>query len=168
MADEENNSVGRPSDFKPEYVEQAFRLCLLGMNDKELATYFQTSEVTLNAWKQRHPEFLKSVIDGREEADGKVVAAFYKRACGIEYQETTYEKIHSDQGIITEEGISTEAYKKKVVHKYALPDPGAAYNWLLNRQREKWKNKTEIDHTSGGKPIPSVLNLSNGTNFSID
>lgn len=168
MEEKEKNPEGRPTDYKYEFAEQAFRLCLLGMNDKELSAYFGCCEKTLNNWKHEHVEFLQSVLNGREEADGKVAMAFYKRSIGYDYEETTYEKIHLNEPILTDAGLTDEAFKKKTVKKHLAADPGAAYNWLLNRQRGKWKNKTEIDHTSGGKPIPSVLNLSNGSQFSID
>ncbi|TDR29009.1 hypothetical protein DES43_15215, partial [Aquamicrobium defluvii] len=28
------------------------------------------------------------------------------------------------------------------------PDPSAAMNWLKNRQPDKWRDKSEIDHKS--------------------
>lgn len=38
--DDEQRGPGRPSLFRPEYVEQARKLCLLGATDRELADFF--------------------------------------------------------------------------------------------------------------------------------
>lgn len=51
---EEKNAIGRPTDFKDEYPEQAEKLCRLGATDKEMADlsmlfdYFDTFS---NEWK---------------------------------------------------------------------------------------------------------------------
>ena len=42
---------GRPTKYKDEYCEQAYKLCLLGATDKEMADFFQVSLSTLNLWK---------------------------------------------------------------------------------------------------------------------
>ena len=39
---------GRPTKYKEEYAEQAYKLCLLGAKDKEMADFFQVSLSTLN------------------------------------------------------------------------------------------------------------------------
>lgn len=54
----EDKKIGRPSAYKPEYAEQARKLCLLGHTDAELASFFEVSEQTINAWKHAHPDFL--------------------------------------------------------------------------------------------------------------
>lgn len=72
--------MGRPSKYKKEYAEQAYDLSLLGLVDKELATFFGVSEQTLNAWKKAHPEFLESLKKGKEPADGKVARKLYTEA----------------------------------------------------------------------------------------
>ena len=37
-------AIGRPSKFKPEYVEQARKLTQLGATDREVAEFFEVSE----------------------------------------------------------------------------------------------------------------------------
>ena len=54
-------AVGRPSKFKPEYVDQARKLAQLGATDREVAEFFNVSEQTPNTWKHVHPEFLESL-----------------------------------------------------------------------------------------------------------
>lgn len=72
--------MGRPSDYQPEYDDQAKRLCLLGAIDAELAEFFDVSEQTINAWKKANPTFLESLKAGKLEADAKVVSALYDAA----------------------------------------------------------------------------------------
>ena len=66
-----SKGVGRPTAFKPEFADQAAKLCRLGVIDADLADFFDVSEVTINAWKKAHPEFLKSIKASKAIADGK-------------------------------------------------------------------------------------------------
>lgn len=161
---------GRPSKYKEEYNQQAYKLTLLGLTLPELATYFEVHFDTLKEWLNKYEEFSASVMKGRDIADGEVTVSFHKRAMGYRYEEVTYEKIvvKEGNGFISEEdvdneGISIDAYKKKVVVKEVPPDPGAALNWLKNRQPKKWRDKQEIDHTTNGEKIEqTTIIFSNG------
>lgn len=73
---------GRPSAFRPEFVEQAERLCLVGATDDELARVFNVSNTTINNWKRAYPRFLAALKKGRDEADGAVARALYLKALG--------------------------------------------------------------------------------------
>jgi|SRR3972149_1212109 len=72
--------VGRPTDYKDTYPELAMNYCLLGATDKELAEFLDIAESTLNLWKEEHPEFMESIIDGRHKADALVANKLYGRA----------------------------------------------------------------------------------------
>lgn len=126
--------AGRPTSYKKEYANQAFKLCLLGATDKEMADIFGVSEQTFNAWKKAHPEFLESLKKGKEEADANVANRLYQRALGYEHKE---DQIFQYQG------------KPVIVPtiKHYPPDPTAAIFWLKNRQRRKWSDKQEIELT---------------------
>ncbi|MDR0754552.1 MAG: hypothetical protein LBF04_04105 [Prevotellaceae bacterium] len=76
----QTKKVGRPTDYAPEYAEQVFRLCLLGLIDREIAAFFEIAESTLNNWKLEHPEFLESIKKGKVQADANVAASLYKQA----------------------------------------------------------------------------------------
>ena len=65
--------MSRPSLFKPEYIEQAKKLALLGATDKDLANFFDVTEQTINNWKRDFPEFFESLKEGKEILDSKVV-----------------------------------------------------------------------------------------------
>jgi hypothetical protein len=43
--------VGRPSKYRDEFPEQAFKLCLLGATDVQLAAFFDVDVATIDRWK---------------------------------------------------------------------------------------------------------------------
>ena len=126
------NPVGRPTLYKSEYKKQAYKLCLLGATDKELADYFEIAEATLNLWKVNHPEFIEAIKSGRVEADANVANRLYKRALGYE---------HKEDVIMQYKGAPV------IVHttKHYPPDTAAAFIWLKNRRSDKWMDKTVTD-----------------------
>lgn len=125
---------GVKSTYKPEYAEQARKLCLLGATDKELADFFERTESTINNWKKAHPDFLDSIKRGREIADGDVAVSLYKRAMGYSHKAV---KIFNDQGAPLEVEY-TEHYP---------PDTAACIFWLKNRQKGKWRDKQEVEQS---------------------
>ena len=141
-------AVGRPSRYKPEYADQALKLCMLGLIDKEMAAFFGVSEQTLNTWKKRHPEFLESLKGGKTLADAGVAAKLFHRACGYEHPEV---HISNYQGQITITDII----------KHYPPDTTAAIFWLKNRQRGLWRDKPEAedDEDSVAMPVKVVVQV---------
>ena len=50
--------AGRPSGYKPEYVNMAKQAAKLGATDADLAKIFGVSNATIDDWKAQHPDFL--------------------------------------------------------------------------------------------------------------
>ena len=128
------NTGGRPSNYKDDFAEQAYKLCLLGATDAELADFFNVTEATINNWKKDVIEFFESVTRGKVQADAEIANSFYNRAKGFEIDS---EKIFQSEGQIIRADTKT----------YFPPDAGAALNWLKNRQPKKWRDKTEVETT---------------------
>lgn len=126
--------TGRPTLYKPEYDEQARKLCLLGATDAELGDFFEVSEDTINEWKKVHPNFSVSVKKGKTQADANVADRLYQRAMGYQHPDV---HVSNYQGDVTLTPITKE---------YA-PDTTAAIFWLKNRQRTKWRDRTETEHS---------------------
>lgn len=126
---------GRHSLYRDDYADQAFKLCLLGAIDEELADFFGVSVATIYNWKKEHPAFLEATIAGKLKADAEVAHSLYRSATG---HEMTAEKV-----VKTAEG-QFEAIRYKT---YVPADPNAAYKWLLNRRRQDWKDKQTVEHT---------------------
>jgi hypothetical protein len=124
--------AGRPTLYKPEYAKQAYKLCLLGSTDKDLADFFEVEEQTVNNWKNDFPEFFESIKEGKVLSDANVANKLYHRAIGYEHPEII---TASFQGQITDTMEVTKHYP---------PDPTAAIFWLKNRQPDKWRDRQEI------------------------
>lgn len=84
---------GRPSDFKPEYVELVSKLCRPGATDAEIVDFIGKSEQTINAWKKTQPEFPEALKVGKLGADIEVADRLHQRALGFEYEEAQTHKL---------------------------------------------------------------------------
>ena len=125
---------GRPTDYKPEYAEQASKLCALGATDFELADFFDVDTRTIYRWKNVHDDFCQAVTCGKENADARVERSLYNRAVGYTFES---EKVFQHQGEII----------RAPTTEHVPPDPGAAMNWLKNRKPDDWRDKQEVEHS---------------------
>ena len=126
--------MARPTKYQEAYAEQARKLCLLGYTDAELAASFEVSEATINNWKLEYPEFLESIKKGKAVADAEVSDRLYQRAMGFVAPDI-------DIRVIENRIVETP------LEKYYPPDTTAAIFWLKNRQKDKWRDKQEVEHT---------------------
>ena len=144
----EIKNMPRPTAYKPEYAEQARKLCLLSAIDKDLADFFSVSERTINTWKKKHADFAQALRDGKIYADAQVAERLFQRATGYAHHE---DKIFSYGG----EPLIVPTTK------YYPPDTTAAIFWLKNRQRAHWRDKQEVDHSGevrgGVLVVPSTV-----------
>lgn len=150
--------AGRPSKFKPEYCAQAERLCRLGALDVDLAEFFDVSEVTLNAWKKAHPEFLKSLKAGKAKADQEVADKLIERAMGARYYQDRDVKLKS---VVYENGkkVSEEERVEVVrLQMTAPPDTPAIIFFLKNRRPDLWRDKQTVEHAAD-KDMPPVFTV---------
>lgn len=132
---------GRPTAYKAAYAKQAYRLCLLGATDSDLAKFFEVSVPTIDTWKKEHPRFLGSMQDGKETADANVAHSLYKRALGYSHEAVKILTVANgnNQGSTVETVPYTEHYP---------PDTAAASLWLRNRQPKRWRDKVEVEHSA--------------------
>lgn len=124
--------AGRPTLYRPEYPQQAYKYCLLGATNEKLAMLFEVSVQTIDNWLVEHEEFLGAVKAGRDEADALVAKSLFHRALGYEHKAV---KIVAD----AKTGMD---HTVEYVERYP-PDTTAAIFWLKNRQREQWREKSE-------------------------
>jgi len=137
---------GRPTDFKPEFIEQAEALCRLGATDMELADFFKVDVRTIYRWKNSHEDFCQAVTCGKDACDDRVERSLYNRAVGYD---------HEAVKIFMPSGAEKPVYAPYTEH--IPPDPGAALNWLKNRRGDVWRDKqsVELDVTDD---LAAVLN----------
>jgi len=132
--------MGRPTDYREEYNDQAYKLALLGLIDTEMAEFFGVNPDTIYEWKKTYPLFSESIKNGKLLADGNVATSLYKRATGYDAPET-------DIKVIDGQVVQTN------IIKHYPPDPTSMIFFLKNRQKKNWRDKQEIDHTTNGKEI---------------
>lgn len=140
----EGESSGQPTKYKPEYADQALKVCArLGATDGDLADLFNVSVRTICNWKMAFPEFAAATDLGKDEADARVEQRLFQRAIGYEHDEV---HITTFQGEVT----------LTPIRKVYAPDTEAAKFWLTNRQGKAWKNKQSISGDNDGDPINVV------------
>lgn len=133
LPDDSEEAIHGNSLYQPEYAEWAYKFCLLGATDADLAANFEVDERTIYRWKRDFPEFCQAILNGKDRADANVAESLYKRATGYSHVETKV--------FCTQEGIVTHD-----IDKHHPPDTRAAFIWLKNRKSGKWKDKQEVEH----------------------
>lgn len=124
------------SSYKPEYIEQARKLCLLGATDVEVADFFGVSPSTLYLWKNAHPEFSNALKSGKDEADERVERSLYHKAIGYSFDS---EKVFQFQGQIV----------RAPFREHVPPSDTACIFWLKNRRANEWR---DVHRHEVGKP----------------
>lgn len=124
--------MGRPTDFKPEYVKQAKKLAKLGATDMELADFFEVTVRTIHNWKNNNPEFFHSLKAGKKEADARVERSLFQRAVGYEQAAVK---------IFMPANASEPVYAP--FREVVSPDTTACIFWLKNRKPDQWRDKVE-------------------------
>lgn len=142
---------GRPTKYKEEYNQQAYRLALLGLDDSEIASVLDITEATINNWKKEYPAFFESLKDGKAKADAKVSESLYKRATGY------------DAPDIDIRVIDGQIVKTKLIKHYP-PDPTSMIFWLKNRQKSKWRDQIK-DNENEDKPVNIIIQTPDGVQY---
>ena len=138
--------AGRPTDYRPEFAEQAKIMCEAGATNAELAEEFGVTVPTIQNWKLKHPEFFAAIKLNKPLADERVERSLFERANGYSYNAV---KIFCNKdGKITEVPYV----------EHVLPDPTAMIFWLKNRKPAEWRDRKEFSGPNGGA-IP-IANLS--------
>lgn len=139
--------MARPSKYKPEYADQAAKLCKLGATDAQLADFFGVAVSTINLWKVQHAEFSESIKVPKAEADERVEQSLYRRALGYEHDEV-------DIRVIDGQVVMTD------IRKHYPPDATAMIFWLKNRKPGEWRDKQDVEHS--GDLIVKINKLADG------
>ena len=143
-----NPGGARPSLFKPEYVEWVEKFAMLGATDKDLASVFEVSLSTIEAWKRDKVEFLNALKRGKAQADAEVATKLFHRATGYEHPEDDIRTVSLGDGAGSEIVITPTV-------KHYPPDTTAAIFWLKNRRPDLWRDKVHqeisVDQTLAGR-----------------
>lgn len=133
---------GRPSDYLPEYADQAAKLCRLGATDAELAAFFK-DERTINRWKVDHPDFCQALKDGKLISDMEVADRLYQRAKGFEFIDEQAFKVKCTEYENGKKVIEYEEVEVVKLNRVVPPDTTAGIFWLKNRRKVEWRERQE-------------------------
>lgn len=131
---------GRPTKYKTEYVRQVGLLAKLGATEPQIAEFFEVAVDTLTEWKNRHPEFSAALNKSRQLSDFEVEKSLFQRAKGFKRVVQRLDK----------HGTPIDCLEE------VPPDPTSCIFWLKNRQRERWRDKQELEHT-GSLQVRAVI-----------
>lgn len=155
------NEVGRPTKYKDSYNDLAYKLCLLGATDKDIAQFFEVCEATINNWKIEFPEFLESLKKGKEIADMNVAQKLFDRATGAVVKQ---QQAHKLKRVVYVNGKKSEEFEEiEVVDLFQEqpPDTTALIFWLKNRKSEQWRDK--VDHD-----VNTTVSIKDYSNMSLE
>jgi hypothetical protein len=129
---------GRPTKYKPEYVQFGKSLARSGATDAGLADAFQVRISTIRLWMNIYPEFSEAIRVGKDAANKRVERSLYERANGYNYDAV---KVFMPAG----------AKQPVIVHytEHCPPDVGAAFIWLKNRDPDRWRDVQNVEHVMG-------------------
>lgn len=153
---EEQNKQGRPTKYKEEYNEQAYKLCLLGATDKEIGDFFNVDERTINNWKIEYPDFFQSIREGKELADMKVVNSLL---------ESCHDRMIPTQQAFKVKNVNYNKDGKRIESEDVMvvdvmtgvpANDRSIQFWLKNRHPDKWRDKQEVKH-EGEITIPTII-----------
>lgn len=119
--------------YRPEYKEQAGKLCVLGAIDDDIANFFGVSLRTIYNWKNEFPDFAEQLKDAKLVLDSKVVRSLFERATGYS---------HKDYKFVSHGGKITDV---KEYEKHYPPETAAMVFWLKNRQPALWRDKHHME-----------------------
>ena len=122
---------GRPTKYKPEYVQFAKQLAKLGATDAGLADAFQVRISTIRLWMNNYPEFSEAIKVEKAAANQRVERSLYERANGYSYDAV---KIFMPAG----------AKEPVIVHytEHCPPDVYFGRGPAMLKRRETIKRKT--------------------------
>ena len=150
---------GRPTDFKPEYVEQVERFCaVMGTLDVDIAQFFNVCVATIGNWKNEHPEFLEAITRGKAVTDQKVVQKLIDRTMGAEWIEQKEVKLKRTEYENGKKVLEEETVEIVDLKKAAPPDTPAIALYLHNRRPDMFRQRQEVVHASD-KEAPPVFTL---------
>jgi hypothetical protein len=132
--------AGRPQklEFDDQLLTIIENLGKDGKTDAQIAQILGIGLSTLKRYKDKIPEFRAALDAGKSFADALVEQALFAKALGYHGKET---KI-----VVVDKSV-----EKHTFIKWHPPDVQAISFWLRNRNPEKWKDKSEIEHSGETK-----------------
>jgi hypothetical protein len=116
----------------PRLIRQLHRFCLLGATNEELPKFLEISPEEFQIFCATDKKFRETLLKGREEADARVAKSLYRKALGFSRTEK--------KDVVVGDEVRT-----LIQEKYYPPSDASISLWLRNRQKNRWRDKTDVD-----------------------
>lgn len=138
---DKDHGPGRPTLFRPGYVEQARKLSRIGATLHELGDFLGVDERTVRRWRHIHPDFDQAIVIGAEAANRRVEASLYQMAIGYEREE---EEIKVIDGNIV----------RVKVKRFMPPNASAAIFWA--KAKMGWRDDGHSEQVGSNSTTAQV------------
>lgn len=125
--------VGRPPRYSGDLIPIACALARAGFTDPEIAEELDVSTTTLTNWRNRFPEFVAALNQGKEKFDQRVERSLAYKALPRRVKRI---KTHFDKD--TNEWHAFE-YEEEVE-----ADTTSMIFWLKNRKPLEWRDRVDV------------------------
>jgi transposase-like protein len=125
--------AGRPSEYRPEFVDRAKEMCERGATDAQLADEFGVTVTTIYNWRNKFPDFLDAIKTNKAIADERVERSLYERATG--YSRESVKIFCNKDGEVSQVPFI----------EHVAPDPTSMIFWLKNRKPQEWRDKVQTE-----------------------
>lgn len=119
---------GRPSDWRPEYVEQSAKLAAMGLTHIAIADFLGVTDRTFRRWMASKPELVEALRIPEKAADDRVTLSLFQLATG-------YDRWEEEIKVIDKEIV-----RVKVLRHYP-PNASAGIFW--KKARNGWRDTPE-------------------------
>lgn len=144
--------AGRPTKKTEFSLAKILELTKEGKSSQEIADLMDLSRATIDRWIESDIEFCYTVKKLRSEADEMIEKSLYNRAHGFSKTIKT-QKVGKDGQVVDVEET-----------QYFPPDSQALKFWLMNRQRDKYTDRTQHEITGAdGKAFEVIVKDYRGT-----
>lgn len=153
-------NLGRPSDYSEKVVPFLHKIpswVLMGYTNKNIADKLNISESTFYKYLEEFSEFSESVNKNKSLANEVVIKSLFEK-CQNRLVEESYEeeemifikdKITGLPMIaVDKNGNQLFKKKKRSISKIIPADTKAQQFWLMNRDPEHWRTKTDAGDTT--------------------
>ena len=125
---------GRPSKLPKVNLDQVEALGQYGLTEEEVAHVLDVAPSTLSRWK-KNPKFSEALKKGKDRADAKIVKSLFLKAFG--YQQVVHHRPDAAHPQPWDEALQIPG------------DTTAMIFWLKNRQRDRWRDRHDMDLPPG-------------------
>lgn len=109
----------------------------------EIARTLGVSRTTLHNWRKANAPFDEAFEEPVGMAVGRVEASLYQRSLGYEHRTLKVIREPNDQGEMVE-------VRREESARHVPPDAGSIQYFLNNRDPDRWKSKSSVEHSVEG------------------